>query len=449
MNLRRLSHSAGSRSRVPLSRRQLSLLILFAIVGLAVRIAVTGHQGWAKPPVAGSDASEYDRYAWNLAQGRGLSGFSPDVFRPDGRPLEHLTAYRAPATSVYWAGLYRIFGHRYSVVRISQCILDTFTILVLFGIARQCFGARVALLSAAIYSVWPTAILYATELGSETQYTLLFGCFILLALEFAEREGWRWAIAAGAVLGLAMSTRGNAVLMAGLVIPWAVWQFRKRPRLILRGISITLVAFLMLVPWTVRNYEVFHAFIPFETGGGDVLLGSYNRIVANDPASYGYWIYPTSDLPEYKSQILAPNDEVKRDHVETQLAVAWIRQHPEKWWYLEESKFRRSWTPFLQPNSPRLYRYGMLLAWGPILLLFAVGCFPTAVGFLRSGEPGWLIHLGILHFVFTAEIFWGASRFRYPVEDLCIAIASATAVWIWERMSSRVPDNPRKVEIPV
>ncbi len=420
--------------------RSLLLLLVLAMIGLSARVAVTSHAGWAKAPAPGSDASEYDEYAWNLAQGRGFSGVSPDVVGPDGRLTEHLTAYRAPATSVYWAGLYRVFGHRYAVVRLSQCLLDTMTILVLFGITRKCFGNRVAWLSAAIYSIWPTAILYATELGSETQYTLLFGCFILLALEFAEREGWGWAIAAGAALGLAMSTRGNAVLMLGLVILWAVWQFRKTPQIALRGISIAFVALLMLVPWTIRNYEVFHAFIPFETGGGDVLLGSYNRIVANDPSSYGYWIYPTSELPEYRSQIVAPNDEVERDHVETQLAKQWIRQHPEKWWYLEESKFRRSWTPFLQPNSPRLYRYGMLLTWGPVLILFALGCFPTAIGFLRRGEPGWLIHLGILHFVLTAEIFWGASRFRYPVEDLCIAVASATAVWIWQRIARRVPD---------
>ncbi len=440
MNLHDRSGFDGGAKRGPLSRRYLLLLIFFVVVGMAARVAVTSRSGWSKAPARGSDASEYDEYAWNLAQGRGFSGGSPDVVGPDGRLAQHLTAYRAPATSVYWAGLYRIFGHRYAVVRLSQCLLDTMTILVLFGIARKCFGDRAALLSAAIYSVWPTAILYATELGSETQYTLLFGCFILLALEFAEREGWGWAIAAGAVLGLAMSTRGNAVLMAGLVIPWAVWQFRKRPQLALRGICIAFVAGLMLVPWAIRNYEVFHAFIPFETGGGDVLLGSYNRIVANDPSAYGYWIYPTSELPEYRSQIVAPNDEVKRDHVETQLAVQWIRRHPEKWWYLEESKFRRSWTPFLQPNSPQLYRYGMLFTWGPVLILFAIGCFPTAIGFLRRGEPGWLIHLGILHFVLTAEIFWGASRFRYPVEDLCIAVASATAVWIWQRIARQVQE---------
>lgn len=438
------SFTSGARYG-PLSKRHFLLLLVFVIAGLAARVAVTSHQGWSKAPNPGSDASEYDDYAWNLAQGRGFFGVSPDVVGPEGRLVEHPTAYRAPATSVYWAALYRIFGHRYAAVRVSQCILDTFTIIVLFGIARKCFGERVALLSAAIYSVWPTAILYATELGSETQYTLLFACFLWLALEFAERQTWRWAIAAGVALGLAMATRGNAVLMSGLVIPWAVWQFRRRPGIILRGLSIAFAAWLTLVPWTLRNYAVFHAFIPFETGGGDVLLGSYNRIVANDPSFYGYWIYPTLDLPEYRSQILAPNDEVKRDHIETKLAVEWIRKHPEKWWYLEESKFRRSWTPFLQPNSPRLYRYGMALTWGPILILFALGCIPTAVDFLRRGEPGWILHLGILHFVLTAEIFWGASRFRYPVEDLCIAVASATAVWIWQRIARRVPET---VETP-
>lgn len=427
--------------RGPLSRRYVLLLLIFVILGVAARIAVSSHAGWSKRPVPGSDASEYDEYAWNLAQGRGFSGGSPDVVGPDGRLAEHLTAYRAPATSVYWAGLYKVFGRHYGVVHLSQCLLDTMTIVVLFGIARKCFGNQVALLSAAVYSLWPTAILYASELGSETQYTLLFAGFVWLALEFAEREEWRWAIAAGVVLGLAMSTRGNAVLMVGLVIPWAIWQFRKKPQVMVRGVSIAFVAGLMLVPWTIRNYKVFHAFIPFETGGGDVLLGSYNRIVADDPAAYGYWIYPTSELPEYRSEIVAPNDEVKRDHVETRLAVEWIRQHPEKWWYLEESKFRRSWTPFLESSSPPLYRFGMLLTWGPVLILFAIGCIPTAIGFLRRGQPGWLIHLGVLHFVLTAEIFWGASRFRYPVEDLCIAVASATAVWIWQRIARPAPER--------
>jgi 4-amino-4-deoxy-L-arabinose transferase-like glycosyltransferase len=428
------------------------VLLALMVIGLAFRIAIAIHGGLATPPVPGSDASEYDSYAWNLAQGRGYSGISPDVKKPDGQLLEHTTAYRSPGTSVLWAGLYWSFGHRYGVVRFSQCVLDTLTILLVFGIGRRCFGDKVALLAAAIYAVWPTALLYSSQLGSEPLYTFLFCCFILVSLEFAERANWPRSVAAGVLLGLAMLTRGNAVMMVALMIPWSVWHFWRTPRLAVRGFAISFVALVMLVPWTIRNYWIFHAFIPFQTGGGELLLGSYNRVIVSDPLLYGYWIYPTSELPEYREQIIAPNDEVIRNQVETRLAITWIRNHPETWWYLAESRFRRSWTPFLQPQSPKLYRVGMLLSWGPILVLFALGFFPSAIYFLRADNPGWILHLGVFHFVMTALIFCGNSRYRYPVEGLCIILASATLVWVCEqigkRFSSRhAPQGPPQREL--
>jgi 4-amino-4-deoxy-L-arabinose transferase-like glycosyltransferase len=412
----------------------LRVLVVFMIVGFAARIASGVHVGLATPPVPGTDASEYDSYAWNLAQGRGYSGISPDVVGPDGQSMDHPTAYRVPGTSVLWAGLYWPFGHRYSAVRILYCVLDTLTILLVYAIGRRCFDNSVALLAAAIYAVWPTALMYSSQLQSEPLYTFLFCCFVLTVLRFAERPTWARSIAAGMFLGLAMLTRGNAVMMVALMIPWSVWQFRGTPRLALRSLAISFVAVAVLAPWTIRNYEVFHTFIPFDTGGGDVLLGSYNRIVAYNPIYYGYWIYPTSELPEYRGQITAPNNEVVRDHVETQLAEQWIRTHPGTWWHLAESRFVRSWTPVLQPQSPKLYRIVMLVSWGPILILFALAFFPSAIYFLRTNNPGWILHVGILHFVLSAVIFWGASRFRFPVEGLCIILASATLVWLCKRI---------------
>jgi 4-amino-4-deoxy-L-arabinose transferase-like glycosyltransferase len=413
------------------------VLLVLMVMGLAFRIAITILGGLATPPRPGSDSSEYDSYAWNLAQGRGYSGISPDVKKPDGQLLEHPTAYRSPGTSVLWAGLYWSFGHRYGVVRLLQCVLDTLTILLIYGIGRKCFGDTVALLAAAIYAVWPAALLYSSQLGSETQFTFLFSCFILISLQFAERASWPRAIAAGVLLGLALLTRGNVVLMVALMVPWSVWQFWRAPRLLVRGLAISFVALVMLVPWTIRNYEVFHAFIPFQTGGGDMLLGSYNRVVASDPLNYGYYVWPTSGLPEYREQITAPNDEVIRDHVETRLALQWASNHPEKWWYLVETRFRRSLTPFLEPRSPLLYRVGMLVSWGPIVVLLALGFFPTAIYFLRTNNPGWIIHLGVFHFVLTSLIFFGFARYRYPVEGLCIILASATLVWLCENIGKR------------
>ena len=414
-----------------------TLLLTLVAVGLLGRLAVAIYSGLSMPPPRGSDSSEYDSYAWNLAQGRGYRGISPDVRGPDGQLLDHPTAYRAPGTSVLWAGLYRLFGHNYGVVRIAQCILGALTILLIYEIGRCCFDEAVGLLSAILYALWPTALLYSSQLSSEALYAFLFCWFILTALKFGERPNWFQAIGAGLLLGLAMLTRSNAALMAILVVPWVLWQFRGTPRLIIRGLAISLIAIATLVPWTVRNYGVFHSLIPFETGGGDVVLGSYNRVVASDPHYYGYWVYPTSELPEYRDRITAPNNEVVRDRVELQIGLQWLRDHPEKWWYLLETRFIRSWTPFLEARSPRLYRYGMLASWGPVMVMTALAFFPTALWFVRNDHPGWIVHLGVMHFVLTALIFWGASRFRYPVEGLCIILASSTVVWISKQQIGR------------
>lgn len=419
-------------------RRILTTLAILLVLGLAARIAVTTRAGWTRPPIPPSDASEYDSYAWNLAQDKGFSGISPDVFGPDGRLVVHLTAYRSPGVPVYWAVLYKLFGHRVAIVHISQCVLDLLTILLVFGIGTKCFDHSVGLLAAGIYAVWPTALEYASELGSETQYTLLLSAAILLALVFAEQKTWAPAIAAGTALGLAMLTRGNAVLLVCMMFPWALWQFRRTPAYALRGFAIPLIAMALSVPWAIRNYAVFHAFIPFQTEGGDTLLGSHNRITAYDPEFYGYWIYPEPTLTEYTAQLRASNNEYLRDRVETRLAAQWLRSHPDTWWYFIQAKFRRSWTPFLQSHAPRLDRAAMLLSWGPVLLLFALGVVPSAVFFLRTNHPGWLLHLGILHFVLTAEIFYGASRFRFPVEPLCIVIACATLLWTSKMLNPRL-----------
>jgi 4-amino-4-deoxy-L-arabinose transferase-like glycosyltransferase len=411
-------------------RRFRVLLAVFVVLGFAARLAVGVRTGLDAPPDPSGDDREYDSYAWNVVQGHGYSGISPDVKDANGKLLEHPTAYRVPGTSLFWAAIYRVVGHRYIAVRIGQYFLDSVTIYLISRIAVICFGEAVSLLAALVYAVWPTALLYSNHLGAEPLYAFLFCCFILAALKFAERPRWGLAIVAGIVLGIAMLTRGNAAMMVALVFPWSLWQFRSIPRQLIQSLAIPLISIAMLIPWAVRNYIVLHSFVPFETGSGDVVLGSNNRVVDRNPRYYGYWVYPTSELPEYTARIIAPNDEVVRDHVELRMAIEWLRDHPDRWWHLLESRFRRSLTPFLEHDSPPLYRLGMLISWGPVLVLFAVAFFPTATELLHQNHPGWIIHLGILHFLLTALVFWGASRFRFPVEGLCIILASASLVWL-------------------
>lgn len=410
----------------PLSTR--GWLIAFVCAALLLRLGLAVKTGLnAPPPKLGSDQDEYDTYAWNLAQGKGYRGPSPGFGR------DNLTAYRVPGTSLIWAGLYRIFGHRYGAVRLFQCLMGALTVLIIYDTGKRAFSERIGLAASAIYSVWPMAIFYSAQLLSETLATFWFLAYIAASLWFAEKPSLRRASLAGLLLGLALLTKGGFAIMILFAIIWAIWQFRaKRPAIFL-ALVIPLISLLLLTPWIVRNYQVFGHFIPLATEGGDTLLGGNNSVVAYDPEYYGHQIFPTL-IPEYRDAFVSCSTEVERDHLAISLAVRWLREHPDRWCYLVQAKLRRSMTPFLRGSNSTLARAIMLATWGPVLVLFLPAFFLTLIAFVRQRQPAWLLHLAILHLETTCVIFSGIIRFRFPIEGLCIIFASVSAFWLWDKL---------------
>jgi 4-amino-4-deoxy-L-arabinose transferase-like glycosyltransferase len=406
--------------------------IVFGLVfaAFALRLAVAIVLGINEPPEPGSDPEEYDTYAWNVAQGRGYRGMSPDVSDRD-----HLTAYRPPGTSLIWAGLYKVFGRRYDVIRTFNCAVGAATVWFVYAIGSRCFGPIVGLLGAGIYAAWPIALLYSTTLLSEPPGTFFFLAYLHACLVFAERRTWGTAAGAGVYLGLTLLTRPNPLPMIPLTAVWALWQFRRDSQALVRGISIPLIALVTLSPWWVRNAVVFGKFIPISTMGGSVLLQGNNRIVATDPEFYGYSIWDTR-IPEYRDALRSAGDEIERDRRAGQFAKDWLKANPDLWPRLVWSKIVRGWTPFLQPKSPRLYRLGTLLSWGPVLVLFLIGFIPTGLRLLRDGHPGWLLHLAIIGSLPMTALMFGDMRYRYTLEPICILIAACIGLGVVKWITS-------------
>jgi 4-amino-4-deoxy-L-arabinose transferase-like glycosyltransferase len=411
------------------------MALVLAILGFALRLGLAGYFGLNHPPTPGSDEQEYDIYSWNLAQGRGFRGPSADVADPD-----HLTAWRVPGTSLVWAPLYLAFGHRYDVIRVFNCIVGAISVWLVYEIGRQCYSAFVGLLAAVAYAGFPTALIFTVGMLSEPLGTLWFLSFIFLSLLFAERPRWSSCIGAGLSLGMAILTRPNCSLMVPLVTCWVIWQFRGNYRTLIQACSIPVLAVCVLAPWAFRNYFLFHEFIPIATSSGSGLLQGNNNVVVSEPKYFGYSVWDTS-IPEYRDILKSAGTEVERDRRARRLAIQWLRNNPDKWWFMIRHKFWRSWTPFLQPHTPALYRIAMLVAWGPTLVLFGLAYFPTLVLCLRRQQPGWLLHLAILQYVLTSIIFFAFLRYRQQIEPLCIILA-ATAVEYVSVWLHRISHNP-------
>src|ERR1700677_4611990 len=118
------------------------------LLGLAARVGLACAGGLFSAPEPSSDAKEYDAYAWNLAQGNGYRGMSPDV-----TDQNHLTAYRPPGPSVLMAGVYLVAGHNYAAVRLVNCLLGVCSIFLVYRLGRRTFSELVGILAAAMYAL--------------------------------------------------------------------------------------------------------------------------------------------------------------------------------------------------------------------------------------------------------------------------------------------------------
>jgi 4-amino-4-deoxy-L-arabinose transferase-like glycosyltransferase len=398
---------------------------IILVVALVLRLGFAASQGLGRPILPGSDDAEYDAYAWNVAQGNGYRGMSPDV-----ADQNHLTAYRSPGPSLLFAAVYRVIGHRLAPIRVLNCLLSALCCLLIVAIGRRCFDENTGLIAATIWAMWPVSIFLSGGIVSDHLATLVLLALVVVALKFADKPTLTAALVTGLVLGINLLVHPSRLFLLPMFGLWVLIQFWGSWKSFAFAATIPLVALLVLAPWIVRNQRVFHRFIPFSTMGGSVLLQGNNRIVATDPEYLGYNVWDTA-IPEYKDALIAPNDEFGRDSVAKKLAKEWIGTHRDRWIPMAIAKIRRGWTPFLQPHTPLSQRLGMLVAWGPILLLLIIGFVPSLLRFLRAREPGWLLHAVILHMVALDVVFFGLARYRYVVEPYCVLIAVATVVRWW------------------
>jgi 4-amino-4-deoxy-L-arabinose transferase-like glycosyltransferase len=172
------------------------------------------------------------------------------------------------------AAVWEVTGsERFIYGKVLQIAIDLGVLLLIYRIAMLLFRRRrTALIAAALYAVcFPIA--RQTSIVDPDIWALYFTVAILaLYLEALRAPGRRlwWLLACGLTVGVGAFFRPNVLLLPlALGIASIRWPGVKRP---LRNASaVFAVAVLLLVPWTIRNYVVFHRFIPTRSGSGVVL----------------------------------------------------------------------------------------------------------------------------------------------------------------------------------
>ncbi len=392
-------------------RRFLVSLFAIAVCAFALRVGVAAHfQGLSAPPDASSnpDQIDYERFGWNLADGRGYTLAS-------GLP----TARRPPGTSFALLVPYVVAGRSFAAARLWFCLLSAATCLCTGLIAAELFGGAAGVVAAAALALDPAHFYYAMHFLSEVPYGFAISLTVLLVVRWLQR-GPSWPLAAGAGLafGFALLTRPQ-VLFAG---PLALLAFAcTRPlRQATRARQVALAAALaaaVVVPWLVRNrIEVGRTTI--STIGGFTFWGANNAVIAAQPGAIGSWM-PVYTLIDRAHPL--DGTEVENDRAAWSYGIDYLRSHPGEVPRLLLMKVVRHFSAF--PRTDNLaVRWSMALAWIATAPLLLAGCALA----LRRRVGGLLpALLPCVSTLLTALVFYGSIRFRDADAALFVIPAAA------------------------
>ena len=216
-----------------------------------------------------------------------------------------------PGVAAVLAGIWWVTGDQvYAPIQWLQLLLDTAMVLLVYWIAlRLTRTTRVALLAAALYAIWLGAIVVSGRPVPDT-WAVFFTIGIVAV--------WVWArekpkdpkrlVALGALTGLGIYFRPFVILLpialALVGTPGGTW----RRRFVWAGLP-TLVALVVLAPWTARNYQEFHRFIPTRTGLGQAVFEGSGQVSGGDEASAHFVHQSRKDAkygsPEYDDFLLS------------------------------------------------------------------------------------------------------------------------------------------------
>lgn len=211
-------------------------------VALALRLSLAA--ATSPPAVVVNDAAEYDAIAVNLLSGRGFA-IHPGVPTPA----------RAPLYPVFLAGVYAVFGHSVRAALAVQGALSAATCVLLLWLVRETLAdERAARAAAWLQALYPILIVYSCRLISETFFTFLLAASMLHVARYQNRGRPAELAFAGLLLGLATLARPGGMLMPGVVLGLLLLRgFRH----LVPWLGYTAAFVVVLVPWSMRNKELF------------------------------------------------------------------------------------------------------------------------------------------------------------------------------------------------
>jgi 4-amino-4-deoxy-L-arabinose transferase-like glycosyltransferase len=420
------------------TRRELFLLIGIAVFAFGTRVLVALlTTSWVFPSTKNFWEYGYEmgQIAASIALGNGFSWPEWSAF-PAGP-----TAWMPPVYPYIMAGVFKVFGiytqQSAIALQLFQTILSTFSCCLLYLLGKHLYDARVGLVAAFLFAIYPPSIHYAVRyVWGTSLFVCLFLLIILIFLQQADRPNPKGAVRFGILLGFTALVDPIIVGIYPFAFAWLYLKAAGDRRTTIKTLlTLSFTCLIVVSPWITRNYFIFGKVIPIKSNSGRELFMGNNKYAVGTYEDSLSTFRKHHDLfdsfTENELEYLEKADEVEKNSFLSRKAIEFIVDHPLSFAHRTITRFFLYWT-YTRPVENSQQKIS-LLTYFVILLLAVIGILMSRVKHIHLRiMPLFLIILPLPYYFTTVGVF----RYRYPIEPLLIVLAGyalCTALSPWIR----------------
>jgi len=333
------------------------------------------------------------------------------------------------------AGVFRIFGilsaKSFFVVVFLNTLFSSFACIPIFFTGKRMGGLGPASGAAWLWALYPNAVMMPFEWVWDTCLAALLGAVLLWAtLQLADSpQRTREWCAYGLLWGFTLMTNPSLGLLLPFLLGWAAFRGRRAAKLSLWKPALAAgIAILCCVPWTVRNYVVFHKLVPLRSNFPlELYIGNNNNYATRQ------FVWPPKITKERELLRYFRLGEVAFMEEEQRKAMEFIRAHPGIAIELMAEKFASFWTGVAEPVQVFKTTDSLLIrALIVCSTLAAAGALLGIVVLFVKRNP-YAVPAAIYPLVYPwlYYVTHPNLRYRHPIDPVILLLTAVAAASAW------------------
>jgi hypothetical protein len=340
------------------------------------------------------------------------------------------TAHVAPVLPAIQSLLMKMFGDQstgmYAMRLLTVAVLSLQ--LALFPVFSKSLGmgSATGFIGAGIWIVAKLSVPYEWESVYAGLLLAVACCCYRRYMEAAVKpRGHRWLL--GGLIGLLVLTSPPTALIFIVWVAYDLYSSGAESFFQRAFVPLVLLPLLIVVPWTVRNYRLFHRVIPVRDDFGLELSVSNNNCadfsIYKNLASGCFDKFHPNHNPGEAEKVRAMG-EVNYDALRLQEAESWIDAHPKEFVGLSVLRFIAFWIPTQNGDVPEAsgWRLGRAILY--IYLMTALSGTGLMMLYRKDIRSSIVCLSCLAAFPLVYYFVQFEDRYRYPIMWLTFLLGS-------------------------